>query len=395
MFLFNYIESLLGIKDAEINDVITLGDSTVEVHFGLRRHPCECPACHSMSGRVHDYRTQVVKGAPIGARHLQLHYRKRRYVCPDCGKRFYEPNGFVPRYHRMSSELVAFVIRELASTVSMKSVASRCNISATTVARLMGYLAVGQRRLPEVLSIDEFRGNAETGKFQCILTDPERHQVVDILPGRESRHITSYFSGFSREERNQVKVVVMDMCQAYKSIAKAYFKNAIIVADRFHYVRLMMFSFDRIRRDEQSLFAVNRRRYFKRSRKLLSKRFSQLSKENQDAVAVMLSLSHRLAKAHFLKEKFLYFVDSSSFEEAKQRLTEWYMHVASCDLPEFNRCMETIVAWQDEVLNSFKVRYTNGYTEGVNNKIKVLKRVAYGVKNFVRFRQRILHMMSA
>ena len=71
------------------------------------------------------------------------------------------------------------------------------------------------------------------------------------------------------------------------------------------------------------------------------------------------------------------------------------MHVASCNLPEFNRCMETIVAWQDEILNSFKVPYTNGYTEGVNNKIKVLKRVSYGVKNFFRFRQRILHMMSA
>ena len=57
--------------------------------------------------------------------------------------------------------------------------------------------------------------------------------------------------------------------------------------------------------------------------------------------------------------------------------------------------MGTIFAWQDEVLNSFKVPYTNGYTEGVNNKIKVLKRVAFGVRNFFRFRRRILHMMAA
>lgn len=394
MFHFNYIESLLGIKDAEINDVITYGSSTIEVHFSLRRRQSECPSCHNMSDRVHDYRTQVVKGTPIGVRHVHLHYRKRRYVCLECGKKFYERNNFVPRYHRMSSELIAFIISELASTVSMKSVALRCNVSATTVARLLGYLAVGERRLPEVLSIDEFRGNTNTGKFQCILTDVEARRVVDVLPGRESRHITTYLSGFSREERNRVKVVVMDMTQGYKSIAKAYFKNAIIVADRFHYVRQVMFSLDRVRRDEQSSFATHRRRYFKRSRKLLSKRFNELNQENKDAVSVMLSLSPRLARAHFLKEKFLHFVDAPSFEDAKKRLTEWYMYVASCDLPEFNRCMETIVTWQDEILNSFKVPYTNGYTEGVNNKIKVLKRVAFGVRNFFRFRRRILHMMA-
>ena len=395
MFRFNYTGDLLGIKDAVIHDVVGVGDYLVEVHLSLRRRACQCPVCDSMSDRVHDYRTQVVKGAPIGARSLRLHYRKRRYLCTECGKRFYEPNCFVPRYHRMSAELIALVIHELASTVSMKSVACRYDISATTVARLLDYLAVGERKLPEVLSIDEFRGNTETGKFQCILTDAKQRRVVDILPGRESRHITAYLSGFSREERNQVKVVVMDMTQGYKSIAKAYFKNAIIVADRFHYVRQVMFSLDRVRRDEQSYFGMNRRRYFKRSRKLLSKRFKELTQENQDAVAVMLSLSPRLARAHFLKEKFLHFADSPSFEEAKKRLAEWYTHVASCDLPEFNRCMETIFAWQDEILNSFKVPYTNGYTEGVNNKIKVLKRVSFGVRNFFRFRRRILHMMAA
>ena len=101
----------------------------------------------------------------------------------------------------------------------------------------------------------------------------------------------------------------------------------------------------------------------------------------------MLNLSHRLKEAYLLKEKFLEFVDALDFDEAKKKLQEWYMYVSACNLPEFNNCFETVVRWQDSILNSFKVPYTNGYTEGVNNKIKVLKRNAYGLRNFNRLRR--------
>lgn len=87
---------------------------------------------------------------------------------------------------------------------------------------------------------------------------------------------------------------------------------------------------------------------------------------------------------YLLKEKFLEFVDSVSLEEAKQKLRAWYLFVASSNLPEFIYCFNTITRWQDVILNSFRVPYSNGYTEGVNSKIKVLKRNAFGVRNFER-----------
>lgn len=395
MLDFNYIQSLLGIKDAVITDVKNEpNQSTIHIYLELKRDIHECPSCKDLTDTIHDYRIQTVKGPPLGEKFILYYYRKRRYVCPSCRKRFYEINSFVPKYHRMSSNLISFILKEIHSTCSIKSVAQRCNVSVFTVSRLFDFISPGRPVLPEVLSIDEFKGNSETGKYQCILTDPENHKVLDILPGREAHHLSSYFFSFPREERNKVKVIVIDMWKPYQDMAKTYFKNAIIVIDRFHYIRQVFWAFDKVRREEQYKFSKDRRRYFKRSKSLLWSRFHRLSEENQLAVEVMLSISPRLKEAYLLKEKFMEFIDSKSFDEAKKRLYDWYIYVSVSNLPEFNYCLGTIQRWQDNILNSFKVPYTNGYTEGVNNKIKVLKRNAFGLRNFNRFRSRILYMMA-
>ena len=130
------------------------------------------------------------------------------------------------------------------------------------------------------------------------------------------------------------------------------------------------------------------------------KELGKMSKRNlprkgeDNQVNVMLATSEKLQKAYMLKEKFYNFVDSSDLESAKKNLKAWYMFVMSCELEEFDKCSGTIFNWQKYILNSFTCAYTNGYTEGVNNKIKVLKRNAYGVRNFWRFKNRIMHVMN-
>jgi transposase len=119
-----------------------------------------------------------------------------------------------------------------------------------------------------------------------------------------------------------------------------------------------------------------------------------LNDTGKDTVEIMLQTSTRLRDAYLLKEKFYEFVDSKDLNEAKEKLAAWYLYIGVCKIPEFDECLKTISNWERYILNSFKCTYTNGFTEGVNNKIKVLKRNAYGVKNFERFRTRILHVMA-
>lgn len=385
-----YTEKLLGMKDVIVTNIET-NDTDLCIHFELKKQLHNCPQCHQQTDSVHDYRIQVFKDAPILGHNSLFHYRKRRYVCKHCSKRFYEKNTFLPKYFRMSSRLIQYIIDQMRSTHSMSSIAAHCNLSITTIFRVFKFINYTNTSLSRVLSIDEFKGNAGR-KYQGIITDPVNKKVLDILPGREQHLLSDYFKHF--DHRDKVQYFIMDMWTPYRDIAETYFKNATIVIDKYHWIRQVTWAFDRVRKIEQKKFYTTRRKYFKKSRHLLLKRSQYLSEEEVDQVAIMLNTSERLSIAYLLKEKFFEFVDSPDKKSALKKLKEWYIYVGTQDEPEFKKCMDTMMNWQEYILNSFSCPYTNGYTEGVNNKIKVLKRNAYGMRNFYRFRNRILHMMA-
>lgn len=109
----------------------------------------------------------------------------------------------------------------------------------------------------------------------------------------------------------------------------------------------------------------------------------------------MLYASSRLLTAYSLKEQFFKLLDCTDSKSAQKALSSWIMDAQSSGLPKFIDCGNTMVRWSKGILNSFDCPYTNGFTEGANNKIKVLKRNAYGYRNFNRFRNRILYMFNA
>ena len=109
----------------------------------------------------------------------------------------------------------------------------------------------------------------------------------------------------------------------------------------------------------------------------------------------MLYHSEKIRIAHDLKEEFFKILECVDRNEAKKKLTNWIMYAQSCGLKEFKKCADTFVSWSTGILNSFDTKYTNGFIEGCNNKIKVLKRNAYGYRKFERFRNRILHMFES
>lgn len=390
MLCNNYIENLVGFKDIIVNDVKNDDEITIHLENKVKEH--KCPNCNKTTVSIHDYRFQMIKDISILGKKTFIYLRKRRYVCKLCNKRFYEETSYLPKYHRMTSRLAKYIISQMNSTHSMTSIAKHCNVSVFTVARVFKYINYSNTYLPKVLSIDEFKGNAGRGKYQCIITDPKNKRVLDILEGREQHVLSEYFRKY--KDRNNVKYFVMDMWKPYKDIAETYFKNATIVIDKYHFIRQVIWAFEKVRKDEQKKYASTRRKYFKRSRRLLLKRMRCLCDDDKSAVEVMLKTSSKLANSYLLKEKFFEFIDSKDLDEAKEKLKAWYLYIGTCQIPEFDYCAKTINNWEKYILNSFTCPYTNGYTEGVNNKIKVLKRNAYGVRDFDRFRNRILHMMN-
>lgn len=387
MLMTDYTSKLLNLEDVIITNVENISDQ-LHIYIELPRMKHTCPACGSTTDRIHDYRMQVVKDVPL-SRNTFLHLRKRRYRCHHCNKRFFENNTFLPRYYRMTSRLIAAIIHAFRKVVSATEIASRFNISVSTAIRYFDCVNYRCKQLPEVLSIDEFKGNAGGQKYQSVITDPKNRKIIDILPNRYESDLIRYFKTFP--DREDVKYFISDMNPHFKEVAKICFPKATVVADKYHVIRQAVWAMERVRKNEQKKLSDRFRKYFKRSRGLLNKRVDKLTDKDMDTLSLMFEIAPRLADAYRVKNEFLDVMRSKSSAVGKLKLIAWLQSVEVMDLPEFQDCTRACHNWFHEILNSLDVPWTNGFTEGCNNKTKVLKRNCFGVRNFRRFRNRILH----
>ena len=387
-----YTTELLKLKDAQIERMEETEEEII-LQISLKRKMHNCPRCKAETDQVHDYRIRAVKDLSIRGKPLKLLYRRRRYFCPSCGKRFSEACAFLGKYQRFTYQVTERIMQLLHHRWSMKDIARDTRTSVSGVARCLALYPQGKpRELPRVLSFDEFKGNANGERFQCILTAPEERRILDILPDRRGSTIQSYLRSFSN--RQDVQYVVMDMNQGYRDIARAFFPQAKIVIDRFHVARYCTWAMDDVRRAVQKHLLPASRKHFKRSRRLLIARRALLSEEDRAAVDVMLHFSERLYQAYALKELFFQFMDAKSSSTAAELLSKWFDAYDRLQLPEFSPCRRMLKNWKPYILNAFDCPYSNAFTEGCNNAIKALKRVAFGFRNFSNFRARILQVAN-
>ena len=387
-----YTTELLKLEDAQIERMEETEEEII-LQISLKRKMHNCPRCKAETDQVHDYRIRAVRDLSIRGKPLKLLYRRRRYFCPSCGKRFSEACAFLGKYQRFTYQVTERIMQLLHHRWSMKDIARDTRTSVSGVARCLALYPQGKpRELPRVLSFDEFKGNANGERFQCILTAPEERRILDILPDRRGSTIQSYLHSFSN--RQDVQYVVMDMNQGYRDIARAFFPQAKIVIDRFHVARYCTWAMDDVRRAVQKHLLPASRKHFKRSRRLLIARRALLSEEDRAAVDVMLHFSERLYQAYALKELFFQFMDAKSSSTAAELLSKWFDAYDRLQLPEFSPCRRMLKNWKPYILNAFDCPYSNAFTEGCNNAIKALKRVAFGFRNFSNFRARILQVAN-
>ena len=385
MLTKDYTAKFLNLEDIIITNVENISDQ-LHIYIELPRSKHICPCCGAETDCIHDYRMQIIKDVPL-ARDTFLHLRKRRYRC-SCGKRFFEKNTFLPRYYRVTSRLFAEIIFSFKKVVSAKEIGCRFNVSAVTAMRYFNYFNKKLTELPEIISLDEFKGNSGGQKYNSIIVDPKEKVVLDILPNRFESDLVRYFSQFSN--RNNVKYFICDMNPHFREVARTCFPQATIVADKYHVIRQVYWAMEKVRKNEQNKLPKQHRIYFKKSRNLLMKQIEKLTPEEMDRLALMFEIAPRLADAYRIKNEFLTVIRSKSVTEGKQKLLDWLFSVEVMDLPEFHDCTKAYHNWFQEIINSMDVPWTNGYIEGCNNKTKVLKRVSYGMRNFNNFRKRIL-----
>lgn len=366
------------------------GNLEAFIEMPVKEH--RCPHCGHTTTYIKDYRLQTVKDLTVAGKPLIVTVRKRRYICKNCNSTFTENNPYIKRYCHFPQRFYLEALKETFNLQSFSAIARRFGTSVTSIIRWFDNINYPKAELPSCIAIDEFKGNAGSEKFQCNFADPVKHKIIDILPNRDSEDLCKYFLDYPYEKRAKVKKVVMDLSTLFRSVAKKIFPEAKIIADKFHVIRIATNSLENTRKRIQKEFHDAKRKWFKRSRRLLLKQEYKLTDEDKIELNRMLNSSRELEKAWLLKEKFYEIFRKETRTEAKRELRDWLLLANQLSVPEFQHCITTFTNWSTEIANIVGENISNGFIEGSNNKIKVLKRISFGVQNFRRFRNRILSL---
>ena len=385
---FDFIKDTLDLDGAIVQGYEETHDGIL-VHVKLKRKPHICPECGCEITHVHDHRKRTVQAGMINGKKISVRVDRRRLRCTCCGKRFYEEAPFLMKYQRVTISVRNQIFESFAGSIqSVTDLSHTLGLSASSVRHYLDLITPAPKPLPRVMGIDEFKGNAGGQKFQVVITDLETREVVDILEDRSTKTLVEYFN--LRPEKGNVEVIAMDLSNQFRLVAATCFPEAEIVADRFHLHRSVLWSMGRVRKSEQKHLGSTYRKFFKHSKRILYKRYEVLSDAEKEALTVMFQYSSDLLRAWMVKEAFFDIMDLRDGELIRSALGKWIKVIEDFQVSSFYGNVKTIRSWIDPVVASALSPYSNGFTEGVNNKIKVLKRNAYGLRNADRFRSRIM-----
>jgi len=257
-----------------------------------------------------------------------------------------------------------------------------------------------QGLLPRRLSLDEAAHRKGYGNLATVVSDLDRGCVHEVLDGRSRAVVERYLGSLGEEERRAVAVVCIDPYDPYRAAVRATLPNAQIVADPFHVVRGAGEALDSVRRERQrqARVKVQGRKTLRatwdprlyRARHLLLRGKERLTEAQRRRLCELFAHDPVIAEAWWLKEALRSVYAAPDRAQAAARLDCFFAAVARSAHQPFEAYVKGIGPWREEILAYFDQPASNGYAEGVINKVKVIKRRAYGLPRFQSFRERVL-----
>ena len=241
------------------------------------------------------------------------------------------------------------------------------------------------------LGIDEIALRKGHRNYVCVLVDLERKEVVDILPQREKAYLKDYFLKLGSEFCDGIELFCADMWEGYTNLAKEIFPNASIVVDRFHFFAMVQKGLETCRKHFQRRYGGHPA--LKGIRWALLKNSDNLSEKDSKAIAELRKHKELklLADTYDAKIAFRDILEEKlDPKEAEKRIDQWANSITDSKIRHMFRFLKTLDKWKKYILAYFEERATTSPVEGINNKIKAIKRRAFGYLNFSNFRRKVL-----
>jgi|ERR1041385_1963069 transposase len=353
-----------------------------------------CPTCHTLSSAIHECSQRIVRDLSWAGKICYLEFMARRFYCERCDCPFREELEWLPRCSRLTQRYREYVFAACQQT-TLQAVHQKERLGYKTVERLYYHMAQQQTKVrhPAVvrkLGIDEFALKKGHDSFALALSDLETGRVIAVLPDRKKETLLAYFATWTHAQRAAVLEAAMDLWEPYAQAVLACLPNAQIVADRFHVMKNLNDQVSAARREIQRSLPEESKQTLKGCRWLLVRNQDDLNPSDKDKLEAMFTVSASLGQLHALKEDFRNIFETDlTPEEAAPKLEAWILAVEQSGLTKLSKFVSTLKNRWEHILNYFRHRLSSGMVEGLNNKVKLIKRCAYGFGNFEHFALRI------
>ncbi|WP_408987973.1 ISL3 family transposase [Streptococcus pneumoniae] len=403
----HFITKLLDIKDPNIQilDIINK-DTHKEIIAKLDYDAPSCPECGNQLKKYDFQKPSKIPYLETTGMPTRILLRKRRFKCYHCSKMMVAETSIVKNNHQIPRIINQKIAQKLIEKISMTDIAHQLSISTSTVIRKLNdfHFECNFRNLPEIMSwdVETVRGvtvSIGRWKMSFIAQDFEKLDIITVLEGRTQAVIRNHFLRYDRVVRCRVKIITMDMFSPYYDLARQLFPCAKIVLDRFHIVQHLSRAMSRVRvqimnqLDRKSHEYKAIKRYWKLiqqdSRKLSDKHFYRptfrMHLTNKEILNKLLSYSQDLKHHYQLYQLLLFHFQNKEPEKFFGLIEDNLKQVH----PLFQTVFKTFLKDKEKIVNALQLHYSNAKLEATNNLIKLIKRNAFGFRNFENFKKRI------
>lgn len=396
--LLHFITKVINLEDIKVVNYHFLTDDEIIIEIENKLKVAQCPHCGKTTDKIHQNHWYRVRDIPLSDYQVLLKANRRQFRCTKCHQVFSEELDFIKTRRTYTKRLAMKVIKEVLETnVESAAIRNRMTTSEveTVLKELEADLLTEKPKNLKKLGIDEITQLKGGKNYAAVLVDLETRKPIALLEKRNKAVITEYLSSLGLEVLKQIEEVSIDLWIPYKSLIQEMMPNAQVVADRFHVMKQINEELDQKRKKEKR--AAEKIKNKKHREEILAglthskypllKKKENLNPDEKAKIESVDKVAPELGEMYQIKEGIRDIFESQiTSDEALSKFLEW----TETAYKYFPKSCRTISRWIDEILAYFDCRTTQGVVEGINQKIKLIKRRAYGLTNFDNFRRRIL-----
>ena len=396
--LLHFITKIIKFEGFKATNYYFITENELLIELEKKSRLSICPHCHQKTDKVHQSHRYRVRDIPLSSWDVFLLVNRRQFRCKNCRKVFSEELDFVKKRRTYTRRLAEKVVKEVIET-DVVNAGKRNRMTSAEIETILRELEAdcleSKPQDLKKLGIDEITQLKGGKNYAAVLVDIEKRKPIALLEKRNKEVIAEYLQGLGSAILEQIEEVSIDLWKPYKTVVEELIPNAQIVADRFHVMTQINKELDARRKKEkrQAEKLKNKQERekklsgIKRSKYALLKKKENLNEAEQEKLKEVEKVAPELMIMYQEKEKFRDIFESKiTGDEAFWKLLEW----TESSYKYFPQSCHTLKRWIDEIVAYFDCRTTQGAVEGINQKIKLIKRRAYGLTNFDNFRRRVL-----